>query len=737
MFSRHASGAASSLHKAALLLAASTLTLGSGALAADVKGAIVAGEVKSELETGDVEPIVIIGQRLGYDAKASATATKIDTPLADVPQSVSVITGQQIDDQALRSMSDVLRYVPGATAAQGEGHRDQIVLRGNSSTADFFVNGLRDDVQYYRGLYNVDRVEILKGPNAMIFGRGGGGGIVNRVAERPQYRRFASGALSADSEGAGYGEIDLNAPLGGTVFGRLNAVYERFDNDRRVYGGHRFAINPTLAFEPGSATRIDLGFEYVRDRRVVDRGVPADARGRAAPSIADPARPLDGFDRTFFGDEDVNRTRFDAKIGTARIEHRFSDTLRLSSKALYGDYDKVYQNAFAAGPATIVGGTGTVAIEAYRDPTRRKNLLIQNDLVADFATAGIAHILLVGIDFADQRTRNERTNGFFDSGVVTTSSGRRTIVPLTDPLAIPPVTFRAGTGNRSVRSEANAVGIYVQDQVKIGDHVEIIAGLRHDWFKLDLDNLSSGTSFARKDNFWSPRLGVVVKPLQDLSVYASFSRSYLPQSGDQFSSLDPTLAALEPERFTNLEVGAKWQVAPQLDVTLAAYRLDRTNTREVDPLTLLTVLTGEQRSTGVELEVRGQVTKQWSVSGGVARQNVEVRRTAIAGLAGRRAPLVPKLQASLWSRYDFNPRIGAGLGLTHQSKSFASISNAVVLPAFTRVDAAAFFDVTKAIALQLNVENVLGNDYFATAHNDNNITPGNPRTARATLRFDF
>lgn len=714
-----------------MLLAASTLTIGSAAHAADTNAA------DTTLDAAEAEQIVVIGQRLGYDAKTSATATKTETRLVDVPQSVSVITGQQIDDQALRSMSDVLRYVPGATAAQGEGHRDQIVLRGNSSTADFFVDGLRDDVQYYRGLYNVDRVEILKGPNAMVFGRGGGGGIINRVSERPQHRRFASGALSADSEGAGYGEIDLNSPLGGAVFGRLNAVYERFDNDRRVYDGHRVAINPTIAFEPGAATRIDLGFEYVRDRRVVDRGVPADARGRAAPSIADPARPLDGFDRTFFGDEDVNRTRFDARIASARIEHRFSDTLRLSSKAVYGDYDKAYQNAFAAGPATIVGGTETVAIEAYRDPTRRKNLLVQNDLIADFATAGLAHTLLVGIDFADQRTRNERINGFFDSGVATTSGGRRTIVPLADTIAIPPVTFRAGTGNRAVRSQANAVGIYVQDQVKIGDHVEIVAGLRHDWFKLDLDNITSGTSFSRKDNFWSPRLGLVVKPTDDVSVYASFSRSYLPQSGDQFSSLDPTLAALEPERFTNLEVGAKWQATPQLDVTLAAYRLDRTNTREVDPLTLLTVLTGEQRSMGVELEVRGQVTKQLSLSGGIARQNVEVRRSAVASLAGRKAPLVPKLQASLWSRYDFTPRIGAGLGLTHQSKSFASISNAVVLPAFTRVDAAAFFDVTEAIALQLNVENVLGNDYFATAHNDNNISPGNPRTARATLRFDF
>jgi catecholate siderophore receptor len=679
------------------------------------------------------DQITVVGERV----TKVRSATKTDTPLQDVPQAISVITAQQIDDQALRSVADVLRYVPGAVIAQGEGHRDQIVLRGNNSTADFFVDGLRDDVQYYRGLYNLDRVEILKGPNAMIFGRGGGGGVVNRVTKRPEASRFGNVAVSADTERAWFMEGDVNAPLGRGVLGRLNAVYERFDNDRKVYDGHRLAINPTVAFEAGAATRIDLGFEYVRDRRVVDRGVPADARGRPAPSITNPARPLDGFDRTFFGDADINRTRFNAKVASARIEHRFSDALRLSSKALYGDYDKSYQNVFPAGPATIVGGAETVAIEAYRDPTKRKNLLIQNDLVANIETGGIAHTILVGMDYADQRTRNARINGFFDSGVATTSSGRRTVVPLTDPLNIPAVTFRAGTGNRSVRANADVIGLYFQDQVKLGEHVEVIAGLRRDWFKLKVDNLTSGTSSERKDALWSPRLGIVAKPMPELSLYASFSRSFLPQSGDQFTTLDSISASLEPERFTNYEFGAKWQALPQLDLMLAAYRLDRTNTRETNPSTLLPVLSGEQRSKGVEFEVRGQLTPQLSLSGGIARQNVEVRRSAVASLIGRKAPLVPKLQASLWSRYDFTPRIGAGLGVSHQSKRFASISNAVVLPAYTRVDAAGYFNLTDSIELQLNVENLLGKDYYATAHNDNNITPGNPRTARATLRFGF
>ncbi|QDP19257.1 TonB-dependent receptor [Sphingomonas xanthus] len=692
----------------------------------------VAAETLIEADGHD---IIVIGERGVYGVTSTSTATKTDTPLEDVPQSISVITAQQIADQSLRSVGDVLRYVPGTLGAQGEGHRDQIVLRGNNSTADFFVDGFRDDVQYYRGLYNLERVEVLKGPNAMIFGRGGGGGVVNRVSKRATDGHFARGAVSADLEGAWYVEGDANMPLGRVIDGRVNGVYEEFDNFRDVYEGHRFALNPTIAIQATPDTRIDLGFEYARDRRVIDRGVPSDIRGRAAANIDDPARPLDGFDETFFGDSQVNRSRFTAKVFRIGLEHRFNDQLRLSSKALYGDYDKLYQNAYAAGPARSVGGVDVVAIEAYRDPTRRENILLQNDLVADFATGPLRHTLLLGADFADQQSRNQRINGFFDSGVATSNGGRRTDVLLGERIAVPPISFRDGSGNRSVRSDVRAIGIYVQDQVKLGDHVEIIAGLRRDWFDLKIDNLVTDRSFARKDRLWSPRLGLVLKPIEALSFYASFARSFLPQSGDQFNALDVTLAALKPERFTNLEVGAKWQPMPGLDVTLAAYRLDRTNTRETDPLTLETVLTGEQRSKGVELEVRGDVTRRLSVSGGIAIQDVEIRKSAVAAMIGREAPLVPEFQASLWGRYDFSDRFGAGLGVYHQSRSFASISNAVVLPAYTRVDAAGYFTLSDRLGVQVNVENLLGEDYYANAHNDNNITPGAPRTVRATLRF--
>jgi catecholate siderophore receptor len=679
--------------------------------------------------------IVVTGTRDTYGAQTTSSATRTPTDLRDVPQSVSIVTQEQIADQGLRSIGDLLRYVPGATVSLGEGNRDQIFLRGNGSTADFFVDGLRDDVQYYRGLYNLERIEVLKGPNAMIFGRGGGGGVVNRVTKRPEAKAFARASVSLDQEGAGSAAVDLNAPLGGALLGRVNAVYERLDNFRSVYGGHRIGINPTLAIVPDDDTRIDLSYEYDRDRRVTDRGVPSARAG----TVADPAPPLAGFRDTFFGVPGINRTRFDAHVLHGALHRRFGDALTFTSRWLYGDYDKLYQNAFAAAPVTVTaGGARQVGIEAYRETTRRRNLLNQNDLVWQVATGPLRHTLLAGFEWAGQRSRTEHVNGFFDSGVATVNDGRRTFVPLADPILIPPINFRAGPANRAVRSDADAFAVYVQDQIAIGGHIDLIGGLRRDRFRLRLDDLIGGGAFARTDNLWSPRLGLVVKPNGALSLYASYSRSFLPQSGDQFASLDPTLQALEPEQFDNYELGLKWDLKPSLAFTAAAYRLDRTNTRAPDPNDpARTILTGAQRSRGIELGLTGEIAPNWHVSAGYALQEAKISRTTAAAPAGRRVALVPHHQASLWTRYDFSRRFGAGLGLYAQSRSFASISNAVVLPGYARVDGAAYVRLARAIEAQVNVENLLGAHYFATASNDNNIMPGAPRTFRATIRFLF
>ena len=399
--------------------------------------------------------IVVVGRRgdESYRAERSATATKTDTLLQDVPQAVSVVSAEQIADQGLRSIVDVMRTVPGATVASGEGHRDQIILRGQNSTADFFVDGIRDDVQYYRGLYNLDRVEVLKGPNAMIFGRGGGGGIVNRVTKKATGTRIVAGVGSLDSHGAGSIAADAGAPLAGTLSGRINAAYETFDSFRDHVDGRRLGLNPTLGWDVGAATRIDVAYEYSHDRRTVDRGIPSRS-----------GRPLKGAQGQFFGDPDVNRLRFDAHVGDLAVIHRFSDALRWTGKVRVGTFDKFYRNALAASAVTAAD---TVQIEAYQATTERDSLFVQNDVEIDVVTGFVRHTLLAGVDYSNQDTFASRQEGFFDAA----GTKRRLTVPLSASDELPPLFFRDSPVRRAsaADTDAKAVGLYVQDQARFGE----------------------------------------------------------------------------------------------------------------------------------------------------------------------------------------------------------------------------------------------------------------------------
>jgi catecholate siderophore receptor len=671
--------------------------------------------------------IVVTGERLHYGVRATRTATKTDTDVKDIPQALSVITGAQIEDQQLRSVADLLNFVPGASYGSGEGNRDQIVLRGNSSTADFFVDGMRDDVQYFRDFYNIDRVEVLKGPNAMIFGRGGGGGIFNRVLKRASL----STSRAATASGDGFGGFRLTGDvdqLFGSAFGvRLNVLYEDGENFRHHVDLKRYGINPTVAFLASPDTRIDLSYEHFHDRRTADRGVPSKGD-----------EPLKGFRRSFFGDPDDSYSKADVDLASFAVEHRFGEGLTLRNRTLFGSYDKFYQNIFAN--SAVLAATATlperVRLGAYNNRNNRRNLFSQTDLVWENRFGGVDQTLLFGFEVGREKSRNKRLTGTISGSEIIEGNA----VPLSDPTVDADVLFAPLASDANNRVKATVAAAYVQDQIRISPMFEIVAGLRFDSFKLAVDDLRpvGGSEFSRRDSLWSPRLGLIAKPSDKLSLYASYSRSYLPQSGDQLSALTSVTADLKPERFDNYELGAKWEVLDGLLATAAVYQLDRTNTRAVDPLDpTRTVLTGKQRSRGLELGLERSVTSRWLISGGYTFQKAEITETTAAASKGREVPLVPRHSLSLWNRYDFTPSIGAGLGFIARSKSYATISNAVKLPGYARVDAALFYRLPHGVEAQVNVENLLGAHYFPTANADNNLAPGAPRTVKATVGYRF
>jgi catecholate siderophore receptor len=265
-----------------------------------------------------------------------------------------------------------------------------------------------------------------------------------------------------------------------------------------------------------------------------------------------------------------------------------------------------------------------------------------------------------------------------------------------------------------------------------------VAGVRYDHFNLNYHDNRSGLDLSRPDNLVSPRAAVIYKPVEPVSLYGSYTMSYLPSSGDQFSSLTMITQQVKPEQFNNYEVGAKWDATERLSVNASVYRLDRTNTRSTDPNDPTRIVqTGSQQTNGFEIGVAGDATSAWQVAGGYAHQRASVTSPTVSAVLGAIVPQVPRHTLSLWNRYQFAPRVGAGLGLLYRSDMFAAIDNTVTLPGYVRADAAVFVSLTSKLRLQANVENIFDRTYFINADSNTNISPGSPRALRVALITRF
>ncbi len=659
--------------------------------------------------------IVVTGQRDTYVNEDGSTGTKTPTPIIDVPQAITVITADQLEDQGVTSLNDALRFVPGVSLETGEGHRDEVFIRGQETTADFYLDGLRDDAQYYRPLYNVERVEVLKGANALIFGRGAGGGAINRVAKVAEFdmAEYTLGA-QVDTFGAFAVTGDANMPTGDSLAVRLTGTYEEFDNHRDFYDGRFFGISPTLSAQIGPDTRLYAYYTYDDDERVVDRGIPSIDGG-----------PLGGFDETFFGDRDYNFSDVAVHVARTRLEHDFSGAWSVNASLMFADYDKFYANIVPTSGTTDT----TVRLGGYESGTDRQNLIGQVNLVGQFETGSLGHTMLLGAEFGSQDTDSTRNRALFNGGADTSVT-----VALDDTISIPSFSLEP---QRASASELTTLSFYAQEQLDIGI-LQLVAGVRYDRFDLESTDFIASFDGARVDERWSPRFGAILKPQDNLSIYASYAESFLPQSGDQFTVLGQQDEALDPETFENIEAGIKWAPHPELLLTAAIFRLTRSNTTAPDPAnTGLVILAGESEVDGFELGAVGEPVDGLSISLGYAYLDGEITSDTTSALAGTTLQQVPKHQVTAWARYDVTDRLGFGAGLTHLSKQFASLSNNVVLPSYTRVDAAVFYEATDAISLQLNVENLLDEDYYPSAHGDNNIQPGAPLNASIGARLRF
>ena len=662
----------------------------------------------------NIEEVVVKGNVLYSD---QVNALKTPVPILDVPQTVSIVTDVDIRKQGFREIGDIIRYTPGVNTSQGEGHRDSVVFRGVRSTADFFQDGVRDDVQYYRSLYNVEQVEILRGPNALLFGRGGTGGIINRVTKKAVVgETFTAHDVGIDSFGAADIALDTNFQLENGAALRINLHSDSLANHRDHYDGNRVGFNPTMTLKVSPETTVFLSYEYADHERFIDRGIPT-INGSPDESLSD----------IVFGNSSANVQTLEATIMRAQVEHTLSDTSKANFSFTSSSFDKLYQNIYASG----YDGT-LVTMDGYYDPTERDNTIMSANLVNELSLGGVVHTLLIGAEFIQTDNENLR----YDANWSTTNDDNE-IFNITRPMDFTVNSGGVATAldyvtklNRQTASDISVTSIFIQDQIDLSDNWKLMVGGRLDDFDITVDDIKNGTSESRNDNTFSPRAGVIYKPQENVSLYLSYSESFLPRSGEQFKALSATSARLDPDVFESTEIGMKVALNENISLNAAYFdseqvRAERDNdTGETSEVRGLTV-------DGFEIELKGRVVDNLNLA--IAYSDLS-GETSSGGIPRE----IPEHTISAFVAWEVNEKLSVGLGLTQQGESkIKDNTPGLVLPEYTRVDLSAYYQVAPNLSVQMNVENLMDELYFPHSHSTHQASVGESVNSRVSLRWTY
>ena len=662
----------------------------------------------------DIEEVVVKGSVLYTD---QVNALKTPVPVLEVPQSVSIVTDEDIRKQGFREISDIVRYIPGVNTSQGEGHRDAVVFRGVRSTADFYMDGVRDDVQYFRSLYNLEQVEVLRGPNALLFGRGGTGGIINRVTKKAVIgEEFGSVDVGTDTFGSLDLAYDYNVSSTDDSAFRINIHTDSLANHRDFYDGERVGINPTMKFVMSDDTTLDLSYEYIDHERFIDRGVPT-INGAPDESLID----------IVFGTPEINTTTVEAIIFRGTLSHVFSDTRKGNLTVHKSSFEKMYQNLYASG----YDGT-LVTMDGYRDPTERDKLIISGNLVNEINVGSVKHTILVGAELIDTENNNLRYDTFWS-----TTSDDNEVFDISRPMDFAvnadgiatSVDFTTSLKSKT-SSDIKVTSLYIQDQIDLTDNIKLMIGGRHDSFDITVADIKNMSTESRKDTEFSPRAGLVFKPNEEMSLYWSFSQSFLPRSGEQYKALSATSARLDPDVFESNEVGLKYDISPRLNLTLSYFNSEQTRAERDND-------TGENSEVrgltvdGLEVQLKGQLTDRLDVMVGYSSLDGETS-------SGGEPREIPDHTFSLYAKYQVNDKYGWAFGMTRQGESKIKDNNpGLVLPEYTRLDLGAYYKLSNGLELQVNVENLNDELYFPHSHSTHQVSVGEPFNARVSVRKQF
>jgi catecholate siderophore receptor len=674
----------------------------------------------------------VTGSVLGndYTTDASTVGAKVPTSLRDIPQTVVVVNRELMEAQGATSLQDALRNVPGITIGAAEGGQigNNINLRGFTARTDIYLDGFRDPGQYYRDVFDLDAVEVLKGPSSMLFGRGSTGGVINQVTKEPELKAF--GTLSATVGTSDRYRLagDINQPLSDTAAARLNVYGQDMHSTRDVFNNRDGGIAPSLRFGIGTPTQITLSALVQHNHDTPDYGVPP-INGRPAQMNR----------KNWYGLTD-DRTIQDVDAFNARLEHAFSDQVNLRTQLQYSEYKT---DARETAANTVVTASGVTLNRTLANPTNLplqdlyvqlashdrvihdKLLDSQTDLITKFDTGTWQHTLITGVELA-RETYNNQTY---------TRSGLPLISLLNPVYEATPANVKTTTGNYA-QSTGKTAAVYVNDTIKFNDQWMFVAGLRRDRFDAHISNTISAPAYAQQTvSFTSVRGGVIYQPSEKQSYYASYGTSFNPVL-EQLTLTNGT-QNLAPSKNRSYEIGGKWNLLDDmLAINAALYQLEQTNARTQTSSGEYT-LDGNIRVRGAELGLVGHLTKNWQVFSGYSYMHGTIVK-ARDGTQGNVPANTPRNTFTTWSTYTFAEHWEAGGGPTYMSQRYAANNNYVSVGGYTRWDATVAYHQTR-YDIRLNVLNLTNKRYFdALIPSDGGrAVPAIGRTAMATFTYKF
>jgi len=764
---------------AAAVAGVAGLTLGAGlAQAAEVEASMAtAAALSAPADSTEVSGVDVKSQR-----KARPQSEKFTKPLLDTPKSVNIITSDALDQQAISSLADAFRTVPGITLESGEGGSpagDRPRIRGMDSTSDIFVDGVRDAGGQSRDVFALEQIEIVKGPSSAFSGRGSTGGSVNLVTKVARTGDFKTASLTLGDDATRRVTLDVNEAITDSIAVRLNGLYHENEvNGRDGVHGDRWGVAASVGFGLNGPSRLTLDYYHLESSELPDYGVPY-ARATVGTTVY--GTLLKGHDDDFYGLKKRDFRDTSADISTLRFQQDLGGTWKFSTAVRYGRTTNAY---VVTNPDDSRGNVANGYL--FRSSKNRNTLTTTtanaSTITGEFSTGGLKHSVAFGTEWAEETTHSQ---GYVVAGPGLTAGLAPALVSAafsaTNLACSSPTRLGAvygyncttlsnpnpddpwvGTVTRSpsfTQTRVTTRALFAFDTIEFNEHWLLNIGVRHDDYT---NRFTGGTITAggvtptaplrNEASFWNYQLGLVYKPVEQASLYASYGSSSNPSgegAGDA-SAVAATTVNLDPEQNDSYEVGAKWAVFDgRLNLTGAVFRTDKTNARVTDAGGVISLI-GNSRVEGVEVGAGGQITRAWSVTAGYSYTDSEVRDGGMTNIGTTAAPVyvastsngkvfpnTPKHAFSGWTSYRIAPAITVGGGASYMSMRYGNATNTYSVPSYWRYDAMASWKVSDAIDLQLNLQNLTDERYAVKPFTTHMVQIAAGRTALVKLNVKY